>query len=86
MLESFADPLLPPAGDQCDATMQISINGQPQTVASAQTVSELLTELQLAGKRIAVERNGEVVPKSLHTTTTLADGDRFEIIVAVGGG
>jgi len=66
--------------------MQISVNGTPQVVASAQSVAELLEQLKLAGKRIAVERNGEVIPKSLHASTLLGDGDRLEIIVAVGGG
>jgi sulfur carrier protein len=40
----------------------------------------------LLGKRVAVERNGEIVPKSCHAETTLHDGDRIEIVVAVGGG
>jgi sulfur carrier protein len=42
--------------------------------------------MALVGRRIAVERNGEIVPKSLHARTSLADGDRLEIVVAVGGG
>jgi sulfur carrier protein len=42
--------------------------------------------MSLAGKRIAVERNGEIVPKSAHGATLVADGDRLEIVVAVGGG
>lgn len=86
MLESSADPLWLPAGSEYDATMLITINGQSRTLAAPLTVSQLLAELQLAGKRIAVERNGEVVPKSLHPGTALSDGDHLEIIVAVGGG
>ena len=46
----------------------------------------MLDHLNLAGKRVAVERNGEIVPRGLHDRTTLADGDRLEIVVAVGGG
>jgi sulfur carrier protein len=42
--------------------------------------------MALAGKRVAVERNGEIVPKSQHPQVPLADGDRLEIVVAVGGG
>ena len=42
--------------------------------------------MSLSGKRIAVERNGEIVPKSAHGSTLVADGDRLEIVVAVGGG
>lgn len=66
--------------------MRVTINGQPRTVADALTLSQLVAELDLVGKRIAVERNGEVVPKSRHPDTLVADGDRYEIIVAVGGG
>lgn len=66
--------------------MRITINGQSRTVANVSNLSQLLVELDMAGKRIAVERNGEVVPKSRHPETVVADGDRFEIIVAVGGG
>ena len=65
--------------------MQIIINGQGRLVA-AQTVSGLLDELTLAGKRVAVERNGELVPRSAHASTPVLEGDRFEIVVAVGGG
>jgi sulfur carrier protein len=42
--------------------------------------------LNLAGRKVAVERNGEIVPRSAHAATLLADGDRVEIVVAVGGG
>lgn len=66
--------------------MRITINGQSRTVAEPLTLSQLVAELDLDGKRIAVERNGEVVPKSRHPDTVVAAGDRFEIIVAVGGG
>ena len=67
--------------------MEITINGQPEALPLAPlTIFELLAARQLAGKRVAVERNGEIVPKSQHATTTLAAGDRLEIVVAVGGG
>jgi sulfur carrier protein len=49
-------------------------------------LSGLLSSLNLQGKKVAVERNGEIVPKSVHASTLLADGDRLEIVVAVGGG
>lgn len=64
---------------------ELTINGTPQRLAAA-TVADALRELALAGKRIAVERNGEIVPRSRHADTPLADGDRLEIVVAVGGG
>jgi len=68
------------------ACMRITLNGESRELNDAATVSQLLSELDLLGKRLAVERNGEIVPKSQHDTTQLADGDRLEIVVAVGGG
>lgn len=65
---------------------QIIINGEPQPLDAGTTVAALLAARQLAGKRVAVERNGEIVPKGRHADTLLADGDRLEIVVAVGGG
>ncbi|AZY48025.1 sulfur carrier protein ThiS [Bordetella avium] len=66
--------------------MQITLNGQPRALPASLTVMGLLEELGYAGKRVAVERNGEIVPKSRHSATPLADGDQIEIVVAVGGG
>lgn len=65
--------------------MQIILNGEARTCA-AQNVFDLLQELGYVGKRIAVELNGEIVPKSLHADTSLKAGDQLEIVVAVGGG
>ena len=64
----------------------ITLNGESRSLNSATTVAALLDSLGHTGKRVAVERNGEIVPKSLHPTTPLADGDQVEIVVAVGGG
>ncbi len=66
--------------------MQITLNGQPHELAAATTVVGLLDALGYTGKRVAVERNGEIVPKSQHSATPLAAGDQIEIVVAVGGG
>lgn len=66
--------------------MEIIVNGTPQPLAEAVTVAALLEARGLAGKRLAVERNGEIVPRGRHAETPLADGDRIEIVVAVGGG
>lgn len=66
--------------------VQIIVNGKPQRFERAPDLTELLGQLALTGKKIAVERNGDIVPKSRHSTTRLADGDRLEIVVAVGGG
>ncbi|MEN9784212.1 MAG: hypothetical protein RJA24_1555 [Pseudomonadota bacterium] len=66
--------------------IDIRINGQPHPFDHPPSVSEVLETLGLTGKRIAVERNGCIVPKSLHGTTLCATGDTIEIVVAVGGG
>jgi sulfur carrier protein len=66
--------------------MDIIINGEPQQLPAPTTVAALLDARGLAGKRVAVERNGEIVPKSRHAETPLAAGDQIEIVVAVGGG
>jgi len=66
--------------------IQLLVNGEPRSFPAALSVAELVETLELAGKRIAVERNGEIVPRSHHADTALADGDRLEIVVAVGGG
>ena len=70
-----------------DSSMiQISVNGQSQQVPPGISVSGLIEALALTGKRVAVECNGEIVPRSRHAEATLQDGDRLEIVVAVGGG
>ncbi|WP_157670288.1 sulfur carrier protein ThiS [Chitinibacter sp. FCG-7] len=66
--------------------IQISINGAAREFAESLSVSQLIVELELTGKRIAIERNGEIVPKSEHASTQLLDGDVLEMVVAVGGG
>lgn len=64
----------------------VSVNGQTHQFQPPLNVTDLLKALDLAGQRVAVERNGAIVPKSLHGSTPIADGDRIEIVVAVGGG
>jgi sulfur carrier protein len=66
--------------------LNITINGESRQFASALTVAGLIDQLGYSGKRIAIERNGEIVPKSRHASTPLVSGDRLEIVVAVGGG
>lgn len=66
--------------------MEIVLNGQPRSLDSPINIAGLIESLGFTGKRIAVERNGEIVPKSAHAQTMLAAGDRLEIVVAVGGG
>lgn len=64
----------------------VTINGERRTFERAMPYAELVETLGLAGKRIAVERNGEIVPRSAYPQRAIADGDRLEIVVAVGGG
>jgi len=66
--------------------MRILINGEWREVPCGTTLADLLKELKLADKPVAVERNLEVVPKSKHAETPLAEGDRLEIVTLVGGG
>ena len=66
--------------------IDISLNGEPRRLDSETTVARLMEELGYAGKRIAVEKNGRIVPKSHHAETRVEQGDRIEIVVAVGGG
>jgi sulfur carrier protein len=64
----------------------LSINGEPRQLPANTTVAGLIEEMGLTGKRIALERNGEIVPRSTFATQHLSAGDKLEIVVAVGGG
>jgi sulfur carrier protein len=66
--------------------MNIVLNGQAKILSGPLSVSALIDTLGYTGKRIAVERNGEIVPKSTYASVQLESGDRLEIVVAVGGG
>jgi len=66
--------------------ISVILNGAPREFPAPLTFEQLLAELALAGRRIAVERNGEIVPRSRFGDARLADGDRIEVVVAVGGG
>lgn len=66
--------------------IELWVNGQAQRVPPHTTVAGLIESMNLAGKRLAVERNGEIVPRSRHAEVELQPGDRLEIVVAVGGG
>jgi sulfur carrier protein len=68
------------------AMLEIILNGAPRQLDGTLTVAAFLALEGLAGKRLAVEKNGEIVPKSQHATTFIEAGDRLEIVVAVGGG
>lgn len=66
--------------------INLTINGQDRRFEAAPTVAQVIAELGLAQRRIAVERNGEIVPRSCFDATRLSAGDHVEIVVAVGGG
>jgi sulfur carrier protein len=68
------------------AVIQVTVNGSAHRFEQPLDLAALLQRLDMAGKKVAVERNGEIVPKSAHGSTTLLDGDRLEIVAAVGGG
>ena len=66
--------------------IQVTVNGKAHRFERPVEVAALLSTLNLVGKKVAVEHNGEIVPRSAHASTVLADGDQLEIVVAVGGG
>jgi len=66
--------------------MEIYVNGKLCEFTSALTVAELVQELGVAGQRIAVEINQDIVPRSSHAIRRLQAGDRVEIVHAIGGG
>lgn len=66
--------------------MRIVYNGEDIHVPETLTVQQLLEHQGIAGRRVAVEVNGDVVPRSRHGELRLGDGDRVEVVFAVGGG
>lgn len=66
--------------------MRLTINGEERVFRRSLDVAALLAELGIEPRKIAVERNRAIVPKSLYAATALGDGDRIEIVQFVGGG
>ena len=66
--------------------MHIMLNGHPRDCAPATTVAALLEQTGYAGRRVAVELNREILPRSQHASRVLADGDQLEVVHAIGGG
>ncbi len=66
--------------------MKILLNGTEKTLDEAPTVAVLLRDLGVADRRVAVEVNHEIVPRSMHAKRVLGDNDRVEVVVAIGGG
>lgn len=68
------------------SSIAITVNGESRQVARGTTITELLAELGLADRRVAVERNRQVVPRAEHAATELCADDRIEVVTFVGGG
>lgn len=66
--------------------MQVQVNGERMELPGGATIAVLIEHLTLAGKRVAVEVNEDIVPRSQHPSFTLSDGDRVEVVHAIGGG
>ncbi|MDH4386505.1 MAG: sulfur carrier protein ThiS [Caulobacter sp.] len=66
--------------------MQIHLNGERQSLNNIATVAELVAHLDLDRRKVAVERNLEIVPRSLFEATPIENGDRIEIVTFIGGG
>ena len=66
--------------------MRIQLNGEALELPEGQSVADLLARLDLGGRRVAVELNLDIVPRSQHAATLLRDGDRVEVVQAIGGG
>ncbi|QDU54959.1 sulfur carrier protein ThiS [Aeoliella mucimassa] len=66
--------------------MQLQVNGEPRVVSKLPTIAELLAELEVNAKHVAVEVNCELVPRTEHAAHELTDGDQVEIVTLVGGG
>ncbi len=68
------------------SVLTLTVNGETLSLPAPETVASLLVLRSLAGRRLAVEVDGELVPRSRHDATVLRDGCQIEIVVAVGGG
>lgn len=69
-----------------NSSIQIYVNGESKELAQTATLADLVAQLDLTGKRIAVEINADIVPRSQHSETRLKAGDQVEIVHAIGGG
>lgn len=68
------------------SSIEVTVNGTARTVPQGTTVAELIALSGLSGRRVAVERNREVVPRARHAEVALEPGDRLELVTFVGGG
>jgi len=67
-------------------SIEITVNGAPRRLPPGATVADLIQDLGLADRRVAVERNRDVVPRALHGEVRLESGDHVEVVTFVGGG
>jgi sulfur carrier protein len=74
-----------PKNDGC-FRMRIQLNGESFELPDGETVAALLARLDLVGRRVAVELNLDIVPRSQHESTVLSEGDQVEVVHAIGGG
>ena len=74
--------MFPPMG----ATISITVNGEARQIAGPATVADLLAQIGLDMRKVAVERNLEIVPRSTYAATALGAGDQLEIVHFIGGG
>lgn len=74
------------APDAVPAAMQITLNGEPREVPEGISIAELIAQMPLAGRRVAVEWRGEILPRSQYAQARVAAGDVIEIVQAIGGG
>ena len=81
----MVDSAFYPIGIQLE-TVELTIGGEPRRFDAPLSVSSLVEKLSLANRRIAIELNGEIVPRSRFDSTMISSGDRMEIVTAVGGG
>lgn len=66
--------------------MQVQVNGELMELEDRATIQDLVLRMELSGKRLAVEVNEDIVPRSQHTEFSLSDGDKVEVVHAIGGG
>ncbi|KAE8546346.1 MULTISPECIES: sulfur carrier protein ThiS [Marinobacter] len=66
--------------------MLVQVNGEAMELPKGATIAALIEQLTLTGKRLAVEVNEDIVPRSQHPQFTLSEGDRVEVVHAIGGG
>jgi sulfur carrier protein len=66
--------------------MKLTVNGEPMALPAGTTIGALIEHLGLMGKRLAIELNEDIVPRSQHADTALAEGDQVEVVRAIGGG